>query len=124
MHTVNVSDFHLVVSLLLGKLSRDILDILINTMMLNQIEYILIFVAINLAIALYVYSKSANIIFSSIMTAPFASIVLLLIDYLLLGYFDPFALFGFFFLLAYCLICSFVILYCYKIFKNKKNRQA
>jgi len=84
-----------------------------------MIKYIILFLIINSSVVSYVYKKSSNILFSAIITAPVATVFLHFIDYILLGYIDPFIIFGFFITLFYCFLFSLSTLYCFKFLKNK-----
>ena len=88
-----------------------------------MIKYLLLFIVINSSLAMYLYSKSSNILFSSIINAPVASALLFFVDYLLLGYVDPFALFGFILTAIYCFVFSLAVLSCYKYSKDKLWRK-
>jgi hypothetical protein len=82
-------------------------------------KYLLLFIIINSIVAMYVHSKSSNIVFSAVITAPVASILLFAIDYYLLGFVDPFAIFGFFFSIIYGFLFSLIFLLCYKFIVEK-----
>lgn len=84
-----------------------------------MIKYLILFAVINAGIASYLYYKSSSIIFSAIIAAPIASVLLYLIDYVILGYIDPFIVFGFFITVIYCSLFSLAILSFYKLVKDK-----
>lgn len=84
-----------------------------------MLKNLFIFIVINSSVAMYVHSKSSNIVFSAVITAPVASILLFAIDYYLLGFVDPFALFGFLFSIIYCFLFSLIFLLCYKFVVEK-----
>lgn len=88
-----------------------------------MLKYLILFAVVNTGIASYLYYKSSNIIFSAIVTAPVASVLLYLIDYLLLGYIDPFIVFGFIIVVFYCLLFSSAILLLYKLGSILVKRQ-
>lgn len=76
------------------------------------------FVVINTSISSYLYCKSSNIVFSAFITAPVATVLLYLIDYMILGYIDPFIIIGFFITVFYCMVFSLAILFGYKLVKD------
>lgn len=83
-----------------------------------MLKYIILFVVINTGIASYLYHKSSNIVFTAFITAPVAAALLHLIDYMILGYIDPFIIFGFFITVFYCMLFSLAILFSYKFVKD------
>lgn len=82
------------------------------------IAYIVLIVVANTAIAAFFYNKTYNIIVSSILAAPIFTVFMCVIDYLILGFIDPFIIFGFFSIMIGCVLLDIIILIFYVLFKK------
>ena len=83
-------------------------DTYISTYLVKEM-YILIFTTINLFVYFIIYIKIHNLLLSSFLSSIISIIIIYFLEYLFVGYLDPFIVFGFFLGWIYCFIFSILI---------------